>query len=53
METVFSTIEVMKKPNIRWDARRMSARMVLISAGRVMVAPAKSSLRRISTGLNQ
>lgn len=53
MERKFRIVPVRKKPNMRCEARRMSERMVFISAGRVMVAPAKSSLRRISTGLNQ
>ena len=51
--TRFMQIPVRKKPNMRCDTIFMRCKMLLISAGRAMVAPARSSLRRISTGLNQ
>jgi hypothetical protein len=53
IERKFMHVPVRKKPNIKWDAMRMSLRMLLISAGNAMVAPARSSFRRSSTGLNQ
>lgn len=53
METQFMQTPVRKKPNMRLLANLIKFRILLMSAGRAMVAPAKSSLRRISTGLNQ
>jgi hypothetical protein len=44
---------VRKKPNMRLLAILIRFRMLFISAGSAMVAPARSSLSRISTGLNQ
>jgi hypothetical protein len=53
MLTKFIHTPVKKKPNIRWLAILIRFKMLLISAGKAMVAPASSSLSRISMGLNQ
>lgn len=53
MQRKFMQMLSMKKPNISLETIRMSVKMVLISAGRATVAPARSSLRIICTGLNQ
>ena len=53
MKTKFKQRATMKNPNMTLETIRMSFRIVITSAGRVMVAPAKSSLRIIWTGLNQ
>lgn len=42
-----------KKPNIIFEAMRRMFKMSFTSEGRAIEAPAKSSFRRISTGLNQ
>jgi hypothetical protein len=42
-----------KKPNMSLETMRMSVRIVMISEGSATVAPAKSSLKMIWTGLNQ
>lgn len=53
MDMKFMQMPVRKKPNMMWLAIRIRDKMLLISAGKAMVAPARSSLSRISTGLNQ
>lgn len=44
---------VMKKPNMMLEAVFTSESVETTSLGRAMVAPARSSLRIMSTGLNQ
>ena len=53
MDTKFMQIPVRKKPNMKWLASLINLKMLLISAGKAMVAPESSSLRSTSTGLNQ
>jgi hypothetical protein len=53
METKFMHTPVKKKPNIKWEAILIRFKILLIFAGSAIVAPARSSLSRISTGLNQ
>lgn len=53
MEIVFIQMPVRKPPNIIWLAILISSKIVLTSEGSAIVAPARSSLSRISTGLNQ
>lgn len=53
IEIKFMQIPVKKAPNMRRLAIRINFRILLISAGRAIVAPAKSSLSKTSTGLNQ
>lgn len=47
------TVPTRKHENIQTLASLTSLRILMISVGRVMLAPARSSLRMISTGLNQ
>ena len=42
----------MKKPNMTFETIRISSRMVFISEGSAIVAPARSSLKIMATGLN-
>lgn len=44
---------VKKKPNMRCEAILMSFKMLLICAGKAIVAPESSSFKKIETGLNQ
>lgn len=53
IETKFMQMPVKKKPNITWLAILIRFRMLVISAGRAIVAPDKSSLSKTWTGLNQ
>ena len=46
-------VPVMKKPNMTFDTIFTSERVVTTELGRAMVAPARSSLRIMATGLNQ
>jgi hypothetical protein len=52
IKTKFMHKLTMKKPNMSCEAMRMRVRIVLISAGRAIVAPARSSSNMIATGLN-
>jgi hypothetical protein len=53
METKFMQTPARKKPNMRWLAILIRSKILLILAGSAIVAPERSSLSRISTGLNQ
>jgi hypothetical protein len=53
IETKFMHTPVKKKPNMKWLASLIRPRILLISAGKAIVAPARSSFKRMETGLNQ
>lgn len=47
------TAPPMKQPYMTWEPMRRSLRIVMTWEGRAILAPARSSLTRTSTGLNQ
>lgn len=49
----FMHTPVRKQPNMTREAILIRSRMLLMSAGSAMVAPDRSSLSRMETGLNQ
>ena len=49
----FNRSPARKNPNMMCDAIRRIVRMSFTSDGSAIAAPARSSLRRTSTGLNQ
>jgi hypothetical protein len=53
IETNVMQMPVKKNPNMRLLAILINFRILVISAGKAIVAPERSSLSRISTGLNQ
>lgn len=53
MDTQFIQTPAKKKQNITPEANRIISKILLMSAGKAMLAPASNSPRRISTGLNQ
>lgn len=53
IKTKFRAVPAVKNAIMTWDPSLRSVRMVVTAEGRAILAPARSSLTRTSTGLNQ